>query len=215
MTAWDPACVGYPLFRGRTPANAVNMASPYIASGAGTVGSTAHPGLVPPTVPPAPGGGSASACVTEHNPFDILLLPSETSPGMFDIKCVPGLINGMMPNNNMVAISGGPYDPTTTRYVKLKATAVGSSINTATLAMEATTTAAIGSAEQAPPASFEFLLGIVWNGTLYQVSAGHINALSTLVLQTSVSTPTPGLSPYINWYTWAFSVYYLRQFPCV
>ena len=197
MTAWDPACVGSPLFRGRTPANAVNMASPYISGG--NIGSTAHPGLIPPVIPAAPGGGSSSPTPVTYLPFQIFL---NGSPGSYNITVYPGSVNSAVPQHMLTVF---PYVDSSTVYVKIHATSGGGlSVTTLDLQIDGNPVLPTPAGANAPAATMEVLLGIVTNNAVSQVWVpGNMLMVATQVFLVDNTPPVaPGYPYSTRYYNW-------------
>ena len=138
----------------------------------------------------APEGAAAA----QTKPFTISI--SGTSYTLF-----PGTINSLAPSN---ILSTFVYTPATTRFVKLRVTTNGKAVTGATIVDEATPTGAIDATENAAPTTFDVLIGVIADGTVFQVwQLQNIRALLLVAQVQSKVTPVPGTSPYIFFYTWA------------
>lgn len=125
---------------------------------------------------------------------------TEVASPDFTVLLTPGTVNSAVPSNILTPIA---YNSTTDRYVKLKCTSDGYAITGVTVALEASPSDPISTAQNAGPTSFDILIGVISQGVKTQVwSDCNITATLTLALIESKASPTPGVSPYNFYYTW-------------
>lgn len=150
-------------------------------------------------MPPRRGSGGTSVI----KPFTMILTAQASPSTDFDLILWPGTVNQLVPSSMFTPIT---YDPTTTRYVKLRVSTDGYKPTSTSIVSEAGVTSAISEAADTAPTSLDILVGVIVTGTLYQVwQSGNVILTPSLVLTVGKAVPVPGTSPYTYYYTWGVS----------
>jgi hypothetical protein len=136
------------------------------------------------------------------HPFQIFASPKEG--GGATVRVRPGTINSVLPDNvfsgNKLAERSIGQDSLS--HVKLVATSDSRQITSATIVVSGSTTSAQTPVAFSLPSTAEFLLGVVYNTTVYQVAFN--NFIVTGKQQYIASKTSPGLGelPYEVFYAW-------------
>lgn len=140
-------------------------------------------------------GGST----TTVGPFDIIFNSAGATPF---INVFPGTINGYVPSNILDTFY---LSSPISYFIKLRCLTDGFNVTSSSIIVDGSPSAGISISQSAAPTTFDILIGIVTSDlTTYQTWTGNnIQASLTQSALSDKSTPaTPGLSPYIRWYTW-------------
>lgn len=148
-------------------------------------------------------GGTATAAETGPCPFDMTIVADVTPPSI-DLTFFPGKINEYIPSNLMDTFV---LDPTTFYWVKINCTTDGKAITGATIVIDTNPSAILIPEADEAPSTFDYLLGVVNNGVAQKIiECGNITANPVQVFTEDKPDPTVGLSPYIRWWSWAFTI---------
>lgn len=147
-----------------------------------------------------PQGGGGTAAAAGPGPFD-LSFSAGSEAGLLAVAAIPGTINSIIPSN---IFSLGEINDTGTYYFVISATVSNGQVASATLALDGSAPAGIGSAQGAPPTAFDYLIGVVVDGTWYRSApAGSLAATPLEVFRVEKETLVPGTLPYDIWYSWS------------
>lgn len=144
-------------------------------------------------------GGSGSS---SGHPFDPTISAGSDEDHM-SVTLRPGTINGLIPSN-----MSDTYDVSNAGalYLVLHVTATDGEIDGATLSIESDAPPALPVLLGAPPASFDYMLGIFVDGVWFRTAGPEsLTAVGVEMFRTDKVAPSPGTLPYDIHYTWALS----------
>lgn len=145
-------------------------------------------------------GSRKARSATTSYPFDVTVSGSSDPR---DVTLIPGVVNNLMPTNMFSTLS---VDPTGTWYVVLTVTFAAAQVTSSLLSISATPPAASDVTEATPPASFDILLAVIVDATVFQIRHGNITVTPAEAFRTDRDSPAnPGQLPYVSWWQWNLS----------
>ena len=153
-------------------------------------------------------GGGTSTPATETHPFQITSRQdpeSDPEDPTYLVTIRPGTINALLPTDifDGTALNEFTLAADTLSYVVLSATSDGEQITSATVSLESSPPTAQTPAVFGLPASADFLLGAVFNTSVYQVISTNLSLTGKQQYIASKDAPAePGELPYEIYYVW-------------
>jgi hypothetical protein len=163
------------------------------------------PGGTEITVAPQRGGGTSTP--TTH-PFQIFSRQdpeSDPENPTYLVTVRPGTINALLPSDifDGSGLKEHELSEDTMRYVVLEANSDGQQINAASILLETEAPEPQSPEIFGLPATAKFLLGIVYNFSVYQVVFTNISVTGKQQFVASKTSPAaPGELPYEIYYVW-------------
>ncbi len=142
--------------------------------------------------------------VIEH-PFRIISRGSPNNESQYLVSVHPGTINALLPSQifDGSGLKKHTLSANTLRYVVLEANSDGQQINAASILLEAEAPEPQSPEIFGLPATAKFLLGIVYNSSVYQVVFTNISVTGKQQFIASKSSPAAaGELPYEIYYVW-------------
>jgi hypothetical protein len=152
--------------------------------------------------------GGTSTPATETHPFQITSRQdpdSDPEDPTYLVTIRPGTINALLPTDifDGTALNEFSLAADTLSYVVLSATSDGEQITSATVSLESSPPTAQTPAVFGLPASADFLLGAVFNTSVYQVISTNLSLTGKQQYIASKDAPAePGELPYEIYYVW-------------
>jgi hypothetical protein len=158
------------------------------------------PGGTEITVAPQRGGGSS----TTTHPFQISSRQDPDNENQYLVTVEPGTINNLLPTNllngqNLQTIS---LSADSLRYVTLKATAASNVLTACTIELESSAPSPQEPLQFALPATYDVLLGVVYNSNVRQVVFNNLSVAGRQAYITDKTNPVPGSLPYNVFLQW-------------
>lgn len=143
-------------------------------------------------------GGSGGGAAVDLLPWDIAIVASES--GVKARFAVPGSINGFVPSNifaDFTIAAGGVY------YVKCNCSTDGKVITAISVAIDSSPPTAQTPTMSILPSSFQHVVGMIKDGTPFNIARKALAATSSMRFRTDKSPPAdPGEMAYAEWYVW-------------
>jgi hypothetical protein len=130
-------------------------------------------------------------------------LDEDGNPREYIITIAPGTVNNILPQNiidkkGVLTEFKIPLD--TLNYVKLLFNTNGKSINSATISVDAKVVTQQIAAAFSLPTTAEYLIGVVYNGQIYQLISTNLNLGGKV--QYVLKATEPGALPFVPYLTW-------------
>lgn len=126
------------------------------------------------------------------------------NPINYIVTIAPGTVNNILPQNiidSNGALTEIKISLNTLNYVKLFFNTNGKSVNSATVYADPKVVAQQVAAAFSLPTSVEYLLGVVYNGQIYQLISTNLNLGGKV--QYVLKATEPGALPFVPYLTWA------------
>jgi hypothetical protein len=151
-----------------------------------------------------PAGGTTP---TTRHPFQIASFPdpeSEQEDPPYLVTVDPGTINNLLPTNLLDGQNLAEFElpRNTLRYVTLKATAASNVLTACTIALESSAPSPQEPLQFALPATYDVLLGVVYNSNVRQVVFNNLSVAGRQAYITDKTDPVPGTLPYNVFLQW-------------
>lgn len=153
--------------------------------------------------------GSGTTTASHNHPFQIRSTkkPSEDEEesNEYIVTVSPGTINSLLPDEifDAESIKQHTIPKDALRHVVLNAQSDGQQITTATISLEPTAPEPQSPVIFGLPAQADFLIGVVYNSSVYQVITDNISVTGKQQFVTEKTAPAqPGELPYEVYYVW-------------
>jgi hypothetical protein len=159
------------------------------------------PGGTEIVLSPPRGGGGGGTPATVH-PFKVSASANETN---VIVTVRPGTINSVLPSNTFTANALTPLTLAldTIGHVVLSATSDGAQITSAVLSVDLAAPDAQTPAPFSVPTSAKWLLGVVYNTSVYQLITDNLDVSGVQQFIADRASPAaPGQLPYEPFYVW-------------
>ena len=146
-----------------------------------------------------------TSTLTETHPFEITSSQDPNNENQYIVTVRPGTINTLLPTG---ILNGGGLAQTTIgnnslRYVVLTANSDGEQITSAAVSVASTAPPAQTPEIFGLPSEAKFLLGLVYNGNVYQILSNNISVTGKQqFIASKASAAQPGELPYEIYYVW-------------
>jgi hypothetical protein len=146
------------------------------------------------------GGGTPTA----SHPFKIASVQDPDNEDQYLVTVQPGTINSLLPTNLLDGENLEEFvlPEDTLRYVTLSCTAADNALTSCELSLESSPPAAQTPLAFALPATYEVLLGVVYNSTVRQVVNTNLTVSGRQAYITDKTNPVPGSLPYNVFLVW-------------
>jgi hypothetical protein len=125
------------------------------------------------------------------------------NPTGYIVTIAPGTVNNILPQNIINSegvLTEFKISLNTINYVKLLFNTNGKSINSATVSVVSKVVTQQVAAAFSLPTSAEYLLGVVYNGQIYQLISTNLNLGGKV--QYVLKATEPGALPFVPYLTW-------------
>jgi hypothetical protein len=125
------------------------------------------------------------------------------NPTVYIVTIAPGTVNNILPQNiidNNGVLTEFQISLNTLNYVKLFFNTNGKSINSATVFVDSKVITQQVATAFSLPTSAEYLLGVVYNGQIYQLISTNLNLGGKV--QYVLKATEPGALPFVPYLTW-------------
>lgn len=111
----------------------------------------------------------------------------------------PGSIDGIVPNN---IFSFFPIDLEVTQYVVLNVVTNNAGVVSCNISIDSVAPASSGTSENAAPDNFTDILGIIFEGKVFQIRSKNLSCQTQMVLSVPTVTVEPWRENLIKFYKW-------------
>jgi len=137
-----------------------------------------------------------------YDPWDVVITPTGTNS--YTYRLIPSTVNGVAPNNFTTVFSG---NKSSAKYINLSISATNGRITSVVISPGGAPVDAPPVLQSIPPSSFTLQIGVIGTDGIYYkfVAPKPFVASPTVSFEADRTTPIPGLSPRIQWWTWVIT----------
>jgi hypothetical protein len=134
-----------------------------------------------------------------YSPWDVVI--TSTGGSGYTYRLIPSTVNGVAPNNFTTVFSG---NKSSAKYINLSISATNGRITSVVISSGGAPVDAPPVLQSIPPSSFNLQIGVIGTDGIYYkfVAPKPLVASPTVSFEADRTTPIPGLSPRIQWWTW-------------
>ena len=146
------------------------------------------------------GGGVAG----DTHPFQISVALNPLTNN-YEATIRPGTLNQLLPSNIFqgAALQKFTYSQNSMRHVILSAQADGGQFTACELQLSQTAPSSQAPALYGLPTTVQFLIGVVYNATVFQVAKNNLSLTGKELFRTAKASPAPGEVAFNVYYAWA------------